>query len=111
MTTQTIAIACDHGALALKEHIAGYLKDIYVKLDGAIAIVALQKSPGQDVGRGGSFSIEKPVLSLSLSAGVATIAKLKEWSGEFNPNRMQYLFKLLDGCRFVKSEGWHHPIE
>ena len=26
MTTQTIAIACDHGALALKEHIVGYLK-------------------------------------------------------------------------------------
>jgi hypothetical protein len=91
--------------------IAGHLKDIYVKLDGAIAIVALQKSPGQDVGRGGSFSIEKPVLSLSLGAGVATIAKLKEWSGKFNPNRMQYHFKLVDGCRFIKKQGWHRPVE
>ena len=27
MTTQTIAIACDHGALALKEHMVGFLKD------------------------------------------------------------------------------------
>ena len=26
MSTQTIAIACDHGAYALKEHIVGYLK-------------------------------------------------------------------------------------
>jgi hypothetical protein len=33
--------------------VAGHLKDIYAKLDGAIAVVALQKSPGQDTGRGG----------------------------------------------------------
>ena len=91
--------------------IAGHLKDIYTKLDGAICICALQKSPGQETGRGGSFSIEKPVLSLSLSPGVASIAKLKEWAGEFNPNRMQYHFKLVDGCRFIKKQGWHHPIE
>lgn len=26
MSTETIAIACDHGAIALKEHIVGYLK-------------------------------------------------------------------------------------
>jgi hypothetical protein len=86
--------------------VAGHLKDIYVKLDGAVAVVALQKSPGQNVGRGGSFSIEKPVLSLSLAPGVATIAKLKEWSGEFNPNKMQYHFKLVDGCRFTRKQGW-----
>jgi hypothetical protein len=91
--------------------VSKHLADIHKKLDSAIAIVALQKSPGQDVGRGGSFSIEKPVLSLSLSAGTATIAKLKEWSGDFNPNKMQYNFSLVDGCRFIKKESWHHPIE
>jgi hypothetical protein len=91
--------------------VSGHLKDIYAKLDGAVAVVALQKSPGQEVGRGGSFSIEKPVLSLSLSPGVATIAKLKEWSGEFNPNKMQYHFKLVDGCRFIRTQSWHRPME
>ena len=40
-----------------------------------------------------------------------TITSGKEWQGEFNPNRMEYHFKLRDGCRFIKKQGWHRPTE
>ena len=92
--------------------VSKHLADIYRKLDGALAIVALQKNPGQDDGRGGSFTREKPVLSLAVSPGKVKITKLKEWRGNIeNPNRMEYHFKLVDGVKFVKSHGWHRPIE
>jgi hypothetical protein len=92
--------------------VSEYLADIYKKLDGALAIVALQKSPGQDDGRGGSFTREKPVLSLAVSPNKVKITKLKEWQGNIeNPNRMEYHFKLVDGVKFMKSHGWHRPIE
>jgi len=94
--------------------VSKHLSDIYNKLDGAIAIIALQKSPGQDDGRGGSFTREKPVLSLAISPGKAKITKLKEWNkqaDDSNPNRKEYHFKLVDGCRFVKVRGWHVPVE
>lgn len=94
--------------------ISKHLSDIYNKLDGAIAIIALQKPPGQDDGRGGSFTREKPVLSLAISPGRAKITKLKEWNEQAvdsNPNKKEYHFKLVDGCRFIRVKGWHKPIE
>ena len=94
--------------------VSKHLSEIYNKLDGAICIIALQKSPGQDDGRGGSFTREKPVLSLAISPGKAKITKLKEWNEQAvdsNPNRKEYHFKLVDGCRFVKVRGWHVPVE
>jgi hypothetical protein len=92
--------------------VSKHLADIYKKLNGAVAIVALQKNPGQDDGRGGSFTREKPVLSLAVSPGKVKITKLKEWREDIgNPNGMEYNFKLIDGCRFKKEQGWHRPIE
>jgi hypothetical protein len=93
--------------------VSKHLADIYKKLKGAIAVVALQKNPGQDDGRGGTFTREKPILSIALSPGKAKITKLKEWNEAVteNPNRMEYYFKLVDGCRFIKTQGWHRPIE
>jgi len=91
--------------------VSKHLADIYKKLDGAVAVVALQKNPGQDDGRGGSFTREKPVLSLAVSPGKAKITKLKEWREDIaNPNQMEFYFNLVDGCRLIKSQGWHRPI-
>jgi hypothetical protein len=92
--------------------IAGILAKIHEKLNGAIAVCCIQKDPKQLYGRGGSFTQEKPVLSLSLDSGTATISKCKEWQENVdNPNNMRYDFKLVDGCRLIKERGWHIPFE
>jgi AAA+ ATPase superfamily predicted ATPase len=91
--------------------ISEILSRLHDKLNGALLIAAIQKDPKSLYGRGGSFTQEKPVLSLSLDHGVATISKCKEWrEGCENPNKMQYFFKLVDGCRILKSQGWHRPV-
>lgn len=92
--------------------ISEILSGLHDKLDGALLVAAIQKDPNALYGRGGSFTQEKPVLSLALDHGVATISKCKEWKeGWENPNKMQYHFKILDGCRLKKDRGWHRPIE
>lgn len=90
--------------------VAEYLANIHKKLGHAICIVALQKDPNALYGRGGSFTQEKPILSVSLDHGRATISKFK---GEFkggNPRGMEYHFKLANGCRLIKVRGWQKPI-
>ena len=47
--------------------VSGMLRAIHEKLEKGIAIIALQKTPGSDIGRGGSFSVEKPRLYVSVS--------------------------------------------
>jgi hypothetical protein len=90
--------------------IGDILNKIHAKLDGAIAIVAIQKQPGREVGHGGTHTIEKPQLALALDSGAAKIVKLKEWAeGYENPNGKIYNFKLVDGCRYHKTMGWHYP--
>jgi len=86
------------------------LKDIHDKLKNGIAIVALQKSPGADLGRGGSFSLEKPRLYLSMRSdypgGVIKIVKCKNWRTNTNPNGLEKHFKLYSGCQFSESTEW-----
>ena len=89
--------------------VSEYLAQIHKKLGDSTCVVALQKDPQALYGRGGSFTQEKPILSVALDYGKATISKFK---GEFkneNPRGKQYLFKLVDGCRIVKGSGWHRP--
>ena len=91
--------------------VSEYLARIHEKLGDAVCIVALQKDPNALYGRGGSFTQEKPILSISLDHGKATISKFKgEFQGE-NPRGKEYHFKLIDGCRFKKIRGWHNPIK
>jgi len=49
--------------------VGSHINEIYKKLNGAIAIIALQKNPQTDAGRGGQFGLEKPRLYLSMSKG------------------------------------------
>jgi hypothetical protein len=80
-------------------------------LGQAICVVALQKDPNALYGRGGSFTQEKPILSVALDHGKATISKFKgEFRGE-NPRGKEYRFKLIDGCRFKRVQGWHKPVK
>lgn len=92
--------------------VSQYLDEIYTKLNGkGIAVVAIQKDPYKEYGRGGSFVEEKPVLSIALDrGGIATINKFKGEFRDANPRGKQYNFKILNGSRLIMVEHWHTPI-
>lgn len=87
--------------------IGGKLAEIHQKLKGAIAIVALQKNRGTDTGLGGFRSLEKPRLALAMSPGTLKIVKAKNWKAKDNPNGKQVNFKVVKGCNFIQTKGWH----
>jgi len=89
--------------------IGGYLKEIHNKLNGAIAIIALQKNPGTDVARGGFGSLEKPRLYLAIDPGRMKIVKAKNWRGKVNPNGLEMSFKLHNGTEFQQTSAWRKP--
>lgn len=78
------------------------IKKIYDRLRKGIAVIALQKKMGQEVGRGGEFTLEKPRLYLAIDPGKLTIIKAKNWATHLiNPNGKQFQFKLVAGCKFL----------
>jgi len=81
--------------------VGGMIKEIYDKLKKGVAIIALQKNKGTDLGLGGARSIEKARLYLSIGQGVLKIVKGKNWATEHNPNGMEWKFKLLQGSKFI----------
>jgi hypothetical protein len=89
-----------------------FLSYIHEKLDGAVAIVAIQKDSKMEVGRGGSFGLEKPKLYLTLGNGVARIVKAKDWSKvQHNPNGKVLGFKLVQGYKFISNNQWIKPLD
>jgi hypothetical protein len=90
--------------------VGAWLKEIYDKLTTGIALVALQKKYGQDLGRGGLGTLEKPRLYLAIDNGKMKIVKAKNWiNSQVNPNGLEVLFKLVDGCKFIKVGDWGKP--
>lgn len=88
--------------------VADYLRAIWEKLTTGIAIVAIQKKRGADLGRGGEFSLEKPRLYLSMDAGSMTIQKAKNWKDPTrNPNGYKIDYKIVGGCKFMVTKGWY----
>jgi len=82
--------------------IASELFAIFNKLDKGIALIALQKGRGKELGRGAEFSLEKPRLYLSMDAGTLKIIKGKNWAREgVNPNGQKWTFSLVQGAKFV----------
>ena len=88
--------------------VGSLINEIHEKLDGALAVIALQKNAGRDEGRGGTFSSEKPRLYLALDhiinqgVGVCNrvkIVKLKNRrEGIENPRGKQLKYNILDGA-------------
>jgi len=88
--------------------VAEYLKAIHDRLSSGIAVVALQKKRGAELGRGGDFGMEKPRLYLSMDAGKLTIQKAKNWAdSQTNPNGLVCQFKIVNGCTFIVTQDWH----
>jgi len=90
--------------------VGGKLAEIHKKLKGAIAIVALQKNQGVDVGLGGFRGLEKPRLYLSMAPNALKIVKAKNWKASENPNGKQIRFKLAAGCKLIKQGDWHKDL-
>jgi len=92
--------------------VGGLIKEIYDKLTTGIAVIALQKKPGQDLGRGGLGTLEKPRLYLAIDNGKIKIVKAKNWvNSQVNPNGLEVSFKLVDGCKFRKIGDWDKSVE
>jgi hypothetical protein len=84
---------------------------IYRKLENGIVLVALQKDPVKQYGRGGAFSVEKARLYVTLNhvdgVNTAKIESGKMWhiQGE-NPQGLFKTYKLAQGCYFVNESSW-----
>ena len=92
--------------------IADYFKQVYDKLGSGIALIALQKKRGADLGRGAEFALEKPRLYLSMDAGRIEIQKAKNWAqSDQNPNHLVARFKLVAGCKFFITQDWRKENE
>ena len=84
-----------------------YLTAIANKLKNGIAIIALQKKKGQELGRGQEFGSEKPKLYLSMDKGRLSIIKGKSWVNEnVNPDGLRVSFNIRRGCAFDKVGEW-----
>ena len=93
-----------------------YISAIHEKLIGGkgIALIALQKKIGADMGRGAEFGLEKPRLYMAMGTKkdkdknlihTLKVIKAKNWAQEgVSPNNKEYEFKLAAGCRFIWDE-------
>jgi hypothetical protein len=93
--------------------IGGWIKDIHLKLNKGIAIIAIQnktstKKENQDFGRGGELTLEKPRLYLAMDRGKIKIVKAKIWRNhDRNPNGLTRDFNILSGWEFKPRDEWH----
>lgn len=87
------------------------IEKVYRKLKRGIAVIAIQKKPGQDIGLGGIFSWKRAKLYLSLDSiksGGAFYHRLKiikargRADPDVNPKDMEITFYLVKGIQFKK---------
>lgn len=96
--------------------IGGMLTDIFNALKDGIAIVAIQKPPGRDVGVGGARTLDKARLYMAIEPGILKIVKGKIWRNEVvNPNGMWVKWTLGGGANFKvmpdvnTGDDWRMP--
>jgi hypothetical protein len=87
--------------------VAGYIKEIFDKLNKGICLIALQKNKGAELGLGGGRSIEKARLYLTMESNRLKIEKGKNWvKPDLNPNGLLIEYKLVQGAKFIEQSDW-----
>lgn len=84
--------------------VGGTILSIWEKLAGTgLAVIAIQKEPKADLGRGGQFSMEKARLYLTMDYNKITIKKGKNrMNPAVNPNNRSWTFQnIWGGCKFL----------
>jgi len=97
------------------------MTNIWKRLNNGIAIVCVQKGDGKEHGRGGSFLVEKPRLTINLSKrftkeGQLDGATLKVTNCKFprantNPNGKSLDYYCFDGAKLSAMGGWYYETE
>lgn len=91
--------------------VGGLIKDIWDRLGNGIAVIAIQKNPGVELGLGGGRSLEKARLYLSMDNGKIKIVKAKNWADPTkNPNKLCMDFKIVKGCKLLEQSAWTKEI-
>lgn len=83
------------------------IKRIHEELDGAVAIISIQKNVGAIHAVGGNRTMEKARLVINISPGEFKITKAKNFiRQDLNPNGLSCRWKLVNGCKFMETGGW-----
>ena len=102
----------DEGSDAEAYKMGMRIRQIADKLKGGIAVIAIQKPEGRDLGFGGAGTLNRARLYLSISPGTLLIKKGKIWTNpESNPNGKHVHFKLVKGCKFLYNNDLYIPPE
>lgn len=96
--------------------VSATLTAIYQKLNKGVVLVALQKDPKSQYGRGGAFSVEKARLYITLNhingVNTATIESGKMWHNTMDNPRGQFVnYKIVKGCIFTNITPWKQRNE
>jgi len=87
------------------------LKAIHDRLNGAVAIVCLQKNPGQDTGLGGwrSMEVTRLALALDYERVKITVGKNRR-DPAVNPRGLIKNFQIKNGHQIIDKHGWRREV-
>lgn len=93
------------------------IKKIFDRLTTGVCFVAIQKKRGEELGRGGDFSLEKARVAISLFThghlpdgviGSCKITKCKNFR-KSNPEGKEYFYRLQDGYKYGLAQISGNP--
>lgn len=93
------------------------LRQIFEKLNKGIAVIAIQKSHTQELGRGGDFTGQKPRIYITLDrdeehgGGLVRVIKTKDIIPGTSIVGKEMPFTIEDGWKLVYDGGWVYPRE
>lgn len=82
------------------------ISQIIRRLRRGVALIAVQKKPGNDDGTGGIYSRKAASLALALEFGKIWITKNRNREADPSPSRNSMFFDVVGGHQFVKRGDW-----